>query len=467
MIAPRHLSRFDRSVLLLIVGLLAAIGLLVAQGDRVGVAVLALSPPPQAVAVSRRSDIRVRFDQPLNADPGARLRLSPEVPGEVYAQGDTLVFAPDVALDPDTAYTVTLEAGLRSSQGRQLHQPVTWSFETGDLAVVYSTVDEQGREQLMLGALRMDAGTPRIESPRQVSEAPFGIWDFAADANSGQVVYSVSREDGTSDLWVLRPGAETPELLRACPRAACNSVAFSPDSRLLAFSQRNDSGFAVPVVSPPRLWLRDLESGSEGPLFADSQQLGFDPRWSADGQWLSYLSPDLGGVGVYNLEDSRSFFYATTTGEAAVWHPARPELVMSEMAQVGDLYEVQLYAVDPVAERRTRLSVHEYPVEDNSPAWSPDGEWLAFRRKELEGPRTSLGKQLWLMRADGSEARPLTQAPDFDYGPPVWSPDGRYLLYHRFPLKGPDVTISVWVMEVATQQEWEVARPGQRPQWVP
>jgi Tol biopolymer transport system component len=79
----------------------------------------------------------------------------------------------------------------------------------------------------------------------------------------------------------------------------------------------------------------------------------------------------------------------------------------------------------------------------------------------------SPGKQLWRMRSDGRQAEALTALPDHDYGPPLWSPDGRYLLYHRFPLRGPDITISVWIMDTTTGEEWEVARPGQRPQWSP
>ena len=210
-----------------------------------------------------------------------------------------------------------------------------------------------------------------------------------------------------------------------------------------------------------------MANGAAAQVFADDQQLGFEPRWSADGVWLSYVSPDLGGVGVYNVRDGTTRFYPTTTGEAAVWHPVRTEVVLSEMVPDSAVYAVHLFAVDPVNDTRRDLSVHEFEVDDSSPAWSPDGAWLAFRRKELTGPHQSMGKQLWVMAADGSAARPLTLDMEVDHGLPVWSPDGRYLLYHRYPLRGPAVTISVWVMEVATGEAWEAARPGQRPQWVP
>lgn len=349
---------------------------------------------------------------------------------------------------------------------------VNWPFETGNTRILYSLLDANGVEQLMIAPISLpeagdNAGAVQVETPQALTTAGYGIWDFGVDANSGQIVYSLMTEAGTSDLWTLPPGAEQPRLLVACPDAACNNVAFSPDSQLLAFSQRDASGAELPVISPPRLHLLELATDTVAPLFADSQPLAFDPRWSPDGKWLSYLSPDLGGVSAYHLENGTTRFYATTTGETAVWHPQRNELVYSEMLADSEFYEVHLFGVDPLTETRQDLSIAEVPVEDNSPAFAPDGEWLAFRRKEMAGPRESLGKQLWVMRPDGREARPLTQEPDFDHGPPAWSPDGRFLLYHRFPLRGPDVIITVWVLDVASGQSWEVARPGQRPVWVP
>jgi dipeptidyl aminopeptidase/acylaminoacyl peptidase len=475
------LNKFDRVAWLVMIVIAAATLVIILRGDQVGLGVVNITPAPQSSGVSPRAQLRIRFDQPLDQASvnAAALAWTPSVAGEVRVEGDTLIFAPNAPLRPATEYSVELAPGLRSAQGRLLHEAVQLRFATGQTSILYSFVDANGKEQLALAAATLPeegaAEGVRVDSPRQLTGTEFGVWDFAVDPNSGQIVYSLMTEAGTSDLWTLLPGAQDPFLLQACPEAACNSVAFSPDSQLLAFSQRNASDFGVPVVSPPRLYLLELATGTVAPVFADSQQLAFDPRWSADGAWLSYLSPDLGGVGAYHLENGTTRFYPTTTGEAAVWHPQRNELILSEMLSSEDYFEVHLILVDPLTETRQNLSrvqsasggAEFYPVEDNSPAYSPDGEWIAFRRKELDGPRATLGKQLWLMRADGSEARPLTELPDVEHGLVQWSPDGRYLLYHRFPLRGPDVTIALWVLEVSNGQSWEVARPGQRPQWVP
>jgi TolB protein len=304
-------------------------------------------------------------------------------------------------------------------------------------------------------------------TPVQLTALPSGIWDFAVAPGGTQIAFSALTETGNSDLWRTQPEAAAPTLLLACPDAFCATPAWSPDGRLLAYGRRNANDFAAAAISPPRLYLLDIQAGETAPVFSDSQKLGFDPRWSFDGQWLTYLSPDLGGVGATNLESGEEQFYATSTGETGVWHPKQHLFLMSEQGQIGDRFVVHLVRVDPVTNTRTNLSGAQSLVDDGAPAWSPDGEWIAFRRNELEGERSSLSKQLWLMRADGSDARPLTIDPANDYGAPAWSPDGRTLLYHRFPLKGPEIVIAVWAMDVATGQQQLVVSPGQRPQWLP
>lgn len=333
--------------------------------------------------------------------------------------------------------------------------------------VLFTTLDADNREQLHSIPLALDPPGAPTDAVTKLTEQAGGVWDFAASPDGRTIVYSVLNEDGTSDLWQLErtTGEQTP--LLDCPQAACANPAFSPDGRLLAFSRRNATEFSAPVVSPPRLWLLDMETGETAQIFADGQKLGFEPRWSGDARWMSFVSPDQGGVGVYQLEEGTELFFPSTTGEGGVWHPQRVEFLMTEMAQEGDRYVTHLWHVDAAAGARTNLSaLHEFPVEDNQPSWSPDGTWIAFRRKELAGPRESLSKQLWLMRADGSEARPLTEDPNIDHGPMAWSPDGRFVLYHKFPLRGEEITISVWMMEIGTGAQWQIA-PGQRPLWLP
>ena len=88
-------------------------------------------------------------------------------------------------------------------------------------------------------------------------------------------------------------------------------------------------------------------------------------------------------------------------------------------------------------ERDTRLWIanadgsdaRPYTAEegDGSARWSPDGRWIAFLRsagEESEGE----GRQLWLIRTDGGEARQLTHH-ETSVGRFEWGPDSERLVF--------------------------------------
>ncbi|SOD98935.1 S9 family peptidase [Blastococcus haudaquaticus] len=101
-------------------------------------------------------------------------------------------------------------------------------------------------------------------------------------------------------------------------------------------------------------------------------------------------------------------------GRMAVVAVARPDLEADE-------YRSQLWAVptDGSAPARPVTSGHL----DSSPAFSPDGRWLAFLSAEAGGR-----PQIWLMPTAGGEPRRLT-GHHLGAGAPVWSPDSRRLAY--------------------------------------
>jgi TolB protein len=77
-----------------------------------------------------------------------------------------------------------------------------------------------------------------------------------------------------------------------------------------------------------------------------------------------------------------------------------------------------LYAVDRDGANRARLT--RTPQDEGDPDWSPDGGRIAYTRSD--GGRF----RVWVMRADGSGRRQLTDDPG---AAPDWSPDGKRLLY--------------------------------------
>jgi len=85
---------------------------------------------------------------------------------------------------------------------------------------------------------------------------------------------------------------------------------------------------------------------------------------------------------------------------------------------LGDLYTV------PVAGGKAK-ALTKGPAWDYHPRYSPDGKTIAFTtdRSGIEN--------VWLMKADGSDAHALTQEKAFYVRSAAWSPDGDYLVARR------------------------------------
>jgi Tol biopolymer transport system component len=103
-------------------------------------------------------------------------------------------------------------------------------------------------------------------------------------------------------------------------------------------------------------------------------------------------------------------------------------------------------------------------TNDGLPVFSPDGEWLAFGRKK---PRAPMGKQLWLMRPDGSDSRAITENADIHYNNPTWSPDGAQLAVQGYALAEPEASPVVWLVDVESGELEKLTAPGLQPVWLP
>ncbi|MEE8111370.1 MAG: LpqB family beta-propeller domain-containing protein, partial [Acidobacteriota bacterium] len=62
---------------------------------------------------------------------------------------------------------------------------------------------------------------------------------------------------------------------------------------------------------------------------------------------------------------------------------------------------------------------------DSQPAYSPDGEWIAFI-SDREG-----SENVWISRTDGNEAKVLSKDESAAFASPTWTPDGQYVVTSR------------------------------------
>jgi Tol biopolymer transport system component len=91
----------------------------------------------------------------------------------------------------------------------------------------------------------------------------------------------------------------------------------------------------------------------------------------------------------------------------------------------------KLFTVD-LASGQVRQITHGAEWRDESPRWSPDGQFIAFSSNRAHyGPQPEQGTpdfDVYVMRADGSEVRRLTVDPGND-ADAAWLPDGQSLVF--------------------------------------
>lgn len=226
---------------------------------------------------------------------------------------------------------------------------------------------------------------------------------------------------------------------------------FSADGRRLIFQSTRDGRACDQeyVMNIDGTGLRRVSNGTgkttcgffyandERILFASSHALQQDcpPKpdpskgyvWGLDPFDIYTAKPD--GSDLRRLTD-----YGVYTAEAVV-SPDGKKIVFTSLKD-GDL-DIYTMNVDGTDVRRLTTT----PGYDGGPWWSPDGKQIAYRAwhptdtalvsyRELLAQRLVRPNrmELWVMNADGSGQRQITQLGGANFGP-SWTPDGKRLIF--------------------------------------
>ena len=245
--------------------------------------------------------------------------------------------------------------------------------------------------------------------------------------------------------------------------------AFSHEGKLVvsdrAGFQNNESALAV----------MDADGQNAKRIFHEDGGMAFASEWSPDERWIVF------GVGSFFIprgkparvmmvrsdgSESRELTHGPLNSGFPSWSPDGKRIVY----RVWSDSEHGLRILNPEDGVVTKLT-EDY---DNFPSWSPAGDRIAFtsfRNNDFD---------VYTIRPDGTGLKQLTTTPGND-GHSVWSPDGKYLLFSssRFGFKDeaplydriPQPYGELFVMKVdgseqrpLTDNTWEDATPAWQPQ---
>lgn len=345
-------------------------------------------------------------------------------------------------------FALTWGAVARAQETFTFASPVQASVN--EARVLYLVEWEDRVKSLFITEYR--SNTSRVITPAEQSVA-----EFAVSPNQESVAYVIQTQQRENELWLMDLASMEARQLSNCVDAICSGIVWSPDGTRLIYEHLsllvNSSGL-------PTLWWIDIATGAEQPVFQESQLPGGNPRWSPNGEWLSYATPE--GIRLYHLENGETRMIENILGAAALWSPNGKQILLRDVVIRHGQFVTQLFLYDLETERIVNLNPND-SMENILAAWSPDGSSVAVVRRDLSVPR---GDQIWLMRADGSDARMLTNDADVLHSSLNWSPDGKYLLYDVYFLDAFPFEAALRVLDVVSGEVRDLEIKGFNPKWV-
>ena len=213
-------------------------------------------------------------------------------------------------------------------------------------------------------------------------------------------------------------------------------ASLSPDGEKIAFASNREGIFHIYVVNVDGSGLEKLTDDPAGDL---------SPRWSPDGTQIAFSRT--GSLYVMNSDGSNARQLIVAEPEATAppckagaflggWSPDGQRLTFyaaSSTRGIGQICTIGLDGSEPT------LVASEPPAYHVEPAWSPDGEWIAYRFVQPDD-----NAEIYKVRPDGTSSTDLTNDPGADIEP-TWSPDGKWIAFSS--LRGDFKNFDLYVMK--------------------
>lgn len=287
---------------------------------------------------------------------------------------------------------------LRATAAAASHAPTaTWPWNAVAAEYVYATETPENRETLIANIQEQNSNALTTGTP---TPTPFNL----------VVITRVPQPTPTPIPLVVPASAITSTPTPTPTRQITRSDIEDFRNRILFLSDRSEDG---------SVWAMDPDTGDVVALVTD-ERLHEEARElflpsSSDGRQRVFVQADADGDLQIKVEEfeygtvREITHYPEATSYDPAWSPTGDSIAFVSTESGGD----EIYVVSPEGGEPTRLTFNSWEW-DKHPSWSPDGSQIVFFSNRETGRR-----QIWIMDADGSNPRNLSNN-EFNDWDPVW-----------------------------------------------
>src|SRR5215510_13372567 len=223
----------------------------------------------------------------------------------------------------------------------------------------------------------------------------------------GSIVYASNQNGGVFDLFLfIFDGSKLIRLTNFIGNVV--SPSFSPDGKKILFANRAGEG-------PTSLWTVDNNGENANLLYAGPNTI-VAADWSPDGKTIAFAmavnAPDQYEIFTMNSDGSNALQLTNGLpgiGGSVDWSPDGKYLLI----YAGQSGDKNIFKIDVQAKTATQLT---NGGNNAASSFSPDSQWIAFNSL-----RNNNQADIFIMRADGSDLRQVTNDPEPDWQP-QWEP---------------------------------------------